>query len=564
MKVTKHFVTVGQRRVHFHRAGEGPTVALLHASPCSAKVLRLPLEVFATRFTAIAFDTPGFGLSDLLPLEQPETEDLADALAQTLSALGIEHAAAYGRHTGAQIAVEFAARHPQRCAMALADGFPLFSSEGKKARLERYLQPLVPTFDGAHLLWLWFRYREQHVFWPWNEQRAANRADSDVPDADFLHRGVIELLEAGDGYRIGYATAFRHRGLDVLPDLKVPVCFGVRPGDSLFRTLPQYPAGTWTMEMPREAPAAARAELDVLAKHPARGAAPCAPACAPLPGRSTTDYVDVAHGQILVRSSGRLDAAPPVVLIHHAPGSSALYDALVCAIGKHHPAIAFDLPGHGESDASPRMPQSVEAWTSALLELLDKLSIGPVHLYGHNGGAAVAVEAGLRAGKRVRSLVLDAPVCLGEGETEIAARWLDGVEPLQSTWNGEHLIRAWHMRRDMELWWPWYERRRANARNVEPRIEPARLTVELRETMKQPASFAPAWRAVMTYPLSRRLAQSKQAACLMAAPQDVFARCLPLAQAARSDARIFEVQDTAESRAQAILHGIFQELEVKT
>ena len=50
MNVTKHFVTVGNRRVHYHRAGEGPAVALLHASPCSAKVLRQPLEAFAMRF----------------------------------------------------------------------------------------------------------------------------------------------------------------------------------------------------------------------------------------------------------------------------------------------------------------------------------------------------------------------------------------------------------------------------------------------------------------------------------------------------------------------------------
>jgi hypothetical protein len=74
--------------------------------------------------------------------------------------------------------------------------------------------------------------------------------------------------------------------------------------------------------------------------------------------------------------------------------------------------------------------------------------------------------------------------------------------------------------------------------------------------MKQPASFAPAWRAVMTYPLGQRFARSRQATCLMAAPQDVFARCLPLAQAARPDARFSEVQDTAESRAQALLHSI--------
>jgi pimeloyl-ACP methyl ester carboxylesterase len=545
VRVTRHFVTVGNRRVHYHRAGEGPALALLHASPCSAKVLRLPQEVFAARFTALAFDTPGFGLSDLLPIAQPETEDLADALAETLSALGVQHAAVYGRHTGAQIAVEFAARHPERCAMALTDGFPVFSSEVKKARLDRYLQPLVPTFDGAHLLWLWFRYRDQHVFWPWNEQRAANRADTDVPDVHFLQRGVIELLEAGDSYRVGYSTAYRHRGLDALRDLKVPVCFGARPGDSQLGALEKLPAGTWTQEMPREALAAARAELEVLAKHPARSAPPPAPACAPLHGRSTTDYVDLGEGQVLVRSAGDLRAAAPVVIVHHAPGSSALYDPLVCALGKAHPAMAFDLPGHGESDALPGTPQSIEGWAGVLFRLLDALGIGAVHLYGHNGGAAVALEAALLAKDRVRSLMLDAPVSLDDAEQgELAARWLHGVEPVEPAWNGEHLLRVWHMRRDMELWWPWYERTRAAARSAEPRIDPARLTLEVREMMKQPASFAPAWRAVLGYPFSRRLALATQPRCVMAAPQDVFARLRD---------GVAQVQDSAESRAQVML-----------
>ena len=515
MKVTRHFVTVGTRRVHYLRAGEGPAVVLLHASPCSAKVLRLPLEVFAQRFTAIAFDTPGFGLSDLLPMAQPETEDLADALAETLTAMGIGQAAVYGRHTGAQIAVEFAARHPQRCAMALTDGFPIFSAETKKVRLSGYLAPIVPSFDGGHLVWLWFRYRDQHVFWPWNEQDLAHRADTDVPGLDFLHRGVIELLEAGDSYRVGYATAYRHRGLEALPDLKVPVCFGARPGDNQLATLEKFPPGTWKQQMPRDASAAARAELDVLSKHPAKGTPPPAPACAPLAGRTTTDYVD----GILVRSVGRLQE--PVVIVHHAPGSSALYDELVLAIGSKHAAMAFDLPGHGESD--PSGPQSVEAWTDALLRLLDRMKIGAVHLYGHNGGAAVAVEAALRAPQRARTVFLDAPISVQPG---VAQRWLEGVEPVTPAWNGEHLIRAWHMRRDMELWWPWYDRRRENARTVEPRIDPARLTLELREAMKQPASFAPAWRAVMNYPMQRRLSELKRAV-LFSSAADLFARCMP-------------------------------------
>ena len=125
--ITKHFVTVGQRRLHYHRAGVGPVLVLLHASACSAKVMRPHIEVLSENFTVIAPDTPGFGLSDLLPVEQVTTEDLADALAQTLDALGIDQVSVYGRHTGAQIAVEFAARHPKRCAMALTDGLPVYT-----------------------------------------------------------------------------------------------------------------------------------------------------------------------------------------------------------------------------------------------------------------------------------------------------------------------------------------------------------------------------------------------------------------------------------------------------
>lgn len=553
-KTSKHFVTVGNRRVHYLRAGAGPAVVLLHASPCSAKVLRQPMEVFAGRFTAIAFDSPGFGLSDPLPLAQPETEDLADALAQTLAALGIDHAAAYGRHTGAQIAVEYAARHPGRCAMALTDGYPVFSSHVQHARLTKYLVPLVPSFDGAHLLWLWFRYRDQHVFWPWNEQDLAHRADADVPDLNFLHRGVIELLEAGDGYRVGYATAYRHRGLKALDDLKVPVCFGARPGDSQLKALRAMPAGTWTQEMPREASAAARAELEVLLKYPAIGTPPPAPPCAPLPGRTTTDYLDIGDGQILVRSIGDLRAGKPVLVLHHAPGSSFLYDDLLRAIGARHPVLALDLPGHGESDALPGQKQDIDAWTAAALRVLDGLGVGAVHAYGHNGGAAVAVELALRARQRILTLTLDAPICLGmEEQREIAARWLEGVVPLEPAWDGGHLLRAWHMRRDMELWWPWHQRRLANAKHTEPRIDPARLTVEVREMMKQPASFASAWNAVLNYPMSSRLALTTHACQLMAAPEDVFARCLPEAARARADARVATIADLPAARADALL-----------
>lgn len=553
-RITRHFITVDNRRVHYTRAGEGPVVALLHASACSAKVLRLPQTIFATRFTALAFDTPGFGLSDLLTKEQPETEDLADGLADTLTALGIEQVATYGRHTGAQVAVEYAARHGARCSLALTDGYPIFSSTQQWARLNEYLVPIKPSFAGEHLLWLWFRYRDQHVFWPWNEQRLEKRADADLPDLDFLHRGVIEFLEAGNDYKIGYATAFRHDGIKALQQLKVPTCLGVRPGDSLFRTKSAYPAGSWIEEMPRDALAAARAELAILLKHPARGKPPIAPQCRAIAGRTTTHYVDLGDAQILVRSMGDLSAAPPIVVIHHVPGSSFLYDELVREIGKRHPVIALDLPGHGESDALSGTAPSIAGWASAALRTLDALGIGAFRLYGHNGGATVAVEIALQAGARVQSLLLDAPICFTSGEHDaIAAGWLDGVAPVTPVWDGSHLTRVWHMRRDMELWWPWFDRRNATRKTLDPRIDPARLTIEVREMMKQPASFVPGWRAVLDYPMAERLALTHQRCGLLSAAQDVFAPCANYARTLRPDARFVEIDDLPAARAEAVM-----------
>ena len=551
MQITRHFVTVGTRRVHYLRAGAGPAVALLHSSPCSAKVMRPLLQVFGEKFTAIALDTPGFGLSDKLPLAAPTVEDFADALAQTLEALGIEQVATYGRHTGASIAVEFAARHPARCAMALADGYTVFAQRYTDEQLERYLEPIVPAWDGAHLLRLWFRYRDQHVFWPWNNQSAAARSDADVPDLEFLHRGVVELLEAGDDYRLGYAAPFRHRALDVLPDLKVPVCFGNRPGDSMYRTRSLYPPSAWTEVIPREFAAATLAEREILARYPARGAPPPAPRCAALAGRSTTDYFDIGATQMLVRSVGSLEAAAaPMLVIHHAPGSSALYDPLLLELGGSGAALALDLPGHGESDPVPGNPQNPASSAASVERLLDRLGIRELRVYGHNGGAAVAVELARRLGRRVLGIALDAPCFLPDEDRErLASQYAPPVMPV---WDGSHWLRAWHHLRDAELWWPWFDRTHRAARAAAPRIDPQALTLRVREAMKQPQSYQAAWETNLGYAWRERLSGIGVPVLLMAAPQDIFARFLPAVQASIPGASTASIEDSAASRAQAL------------
>lgn len=521
MKISKHFVTVGTRRVHYLRAGQGPALAMLHASPCSSKVMRPLMAIFGRRFTCLAFDTPGFGLSDPLPIAQPTVEDFADALAETLSALGIAQAASYGRHTGASIAVEFAARHPDRCAMALADGFAVFPRAYTDEELAAYLEPIVPQWDGGHLLRLWFRYRDQHVFWPWNKHQDANRSDTDVPDLDFLHRGVVEMLQAGDGYRVGYAAPFRHRALGVVPDLKVPVCFGNRPGDSMYLTRHLYPSGVWMAEVPREFEPASAHELSLLERHPATAPVPAPVPCQSLPDRLTETYVDFDGAQLAVRRAGEGLPGTPVLLLHHAPGSSRLYDQAMLAMGQQRPVVALDLPGHGESDPLPGNPQDHVSWMWAVRHVLDHLGIAQVHLWGHQGGAALACALAVHHPDCVRSVVLDAPLWVDEAQRE---RMLThGIPDVLPSPEGAHWLRAWHHLRDAELWWSWFDRRLSQKKPQPSQIEPGHLNARVLEAMKQPESHAGAWRANWLYDWAGELPRVQAPRLCLSSERDTYA-----------------------------------------
>jgi pimeloyl-ACP methyl ester carboxylesterase len=239
-----------------------------------------------------------------------------------------------------------------------------------------------------------------------------------------------------------------------------------------------------------------------------------------------------------VRSAGDLGNTP-LLILHHAPGSSALYDSLVQAMS---PALALDLPGHGESDPLPGNPQELATWVETVERLLQRMHIQDVRIYGHNGGAAVAVELAHRLGRRVRGIALDAPSFLNdEDRARLPSHYAPPVNPV---WDGSHWLRAWHHLRDAELWWPWFDRRHHAARKTAPRIDPHALTLRVREAMKQPASYAPAWEASLSYRWRERLAALDLPVLRMAAPQDVFSHLMPA----------MPIEDTAAARAHALKH----------
>jgi 4,5:9,10-diseco-3-hydroxy-5,9,17-trioxoandrosta-1(10),2-diene-4-oate hydrolase len=114
---TSRYADVGDFRLHYHDAGDGDPVVMLHGGGPGASAwsnFGRNLPVFARHHRTLLVDQPGFGHSD-----KPEITDQfftfsADALVRLLDAVGLERVALVGNSLGGGTAVRFALRHPDR------------------------------------------------------------------------------------------------------------------------------------------------------------------------------------------------------------------------------------------------------------------------------------------------------------------------------------------------------------------------------------------------------------------------------------------------------------------
>ncbi len=521
MTITRHFVSVGDRQVHYRRAGDGPPVVLLHASPSSSWALTTFVETFGQNYAAIALDTPGYGLSDPLPVAAPEIGDYAEALADTLDALGIGRCALFGSHTGATIAIEFARRYPERVSVALFDGYPAWPDH-ERAEMEReYLPPWQPVWTGLHLVDFWLRYREMSIYWPWYDRRKSTRAAAGARDLDMLHRMTLAGFMAGAGYAKGYAAVFRYPEIEVVRDLQVPTCFAGRAEDSLNESLRQLgalPDCAWTETLPADDGAAARRYAEIIADHLPDESASAPPETTTAKGRISRRFVAWQDGEILVRETGDPDGRP-LVILPHIPGSSESYEALMRAMARRRRVIAIDPPGNGDSDLDRVL--SIDAQADAVREVLAALGIDRADIYGHGGGGTVAAALAQRSPDTVGKLILDGAVTPDADMREtLLPRY---AAPIALEPEGGHLLKLWHALRNEQLYWPWYDESLSAVRDIEPDVEPVRLTTRLIGVLKQRANYADTWRTLLGDDLASRLSSIQGPTLVCAAENDPFA-----------------------------------------
>ncbi len=521
--IPRHFVEVAGRQVHYRRLGAGPPLVMLHASPLSSQSLEERMRPLAARWTVIALDTPGYGRSAPLSNPQPEILDYAIALEKTLQALGLRRVVLYGRHTGACIAVSLAGRLPDRVAAIWCDGYPVLDATARARYLGDYLHTAAPVWDGSHLTWHWYRYREQCIHWPWNVQTAETRADADLPALDELHRGTLDMLTAQPCYTTAYAAAFRFDSLDALAKVSCPVLFAARPGDSLYRAidaLPSLPPYMQVVAVPREAVAASAVECEALERF-ATGlpAAPNPPSVTAGPA-----YVRGPYGELALESGGS-DDGRPWLLLPPAPGTAGLLDG---DAERQRPAgawLSVDLPGHGHSGPVPPEQHTLAAYAEAIEWVCRELEIREPLLYGSGTGAAVALELALRKRVSPGALALDDLPVLA---TEARKIWRErlAIELAPST-EGAHLLRAWHQLRDLALWAPARAGRHDAIRLPAWSIEPADLQRRVLPVLLRPEASAAGWRALLAEDLAWRLDVLGVPLVLVSRPDAMLGRVPP-------------------------------------
>ena len=182
LPVTRAFVQTRSGRIHVATAGQGFPVLLLHQTPRSWNEYRDVLPILGKSYRVIAMDTLGFGDSQPLPASENSIERWAVGAFDLLDALGISRAAVVGHHTGAVVAMEMAASHPERVAALVLSTCPWIDAPRRVAHTgKRVIDEVEHTPSGAHLTELWQR---RQPYYP-------------KGDVDLLERFMVDALKAG-------------------------------------------------------------------------------------------------------------------------------------------------------------------------------------------------------------------------------------------------------------------------------------------------------------------------------------------------------------------------------
>ncbi len=119
-------------------APDAPPIVLLHGIGAHAAYFRFQFPALATHARVLAWNAPGYMLSDALLNSEPQASDYVLALADFLQATGVERCLLVGHSFGSAVAQAFTIAHPDRVAGLLLSGAGVGQRELSSARRAAY------------------------------------------------------------------------------------------------------------------------------------------------------------------------------------------------------------------------------------------------------------------------------------------------------------------------------------------------------------------------------------------------------------------------------------------
>jgi pimeloyl-ACP methyl ester carboxylesterase len=117
-------------------------------------------------------------------------------------------------------------------------------------------------------------------------------------------------------------------------------------------------------------------------------------------------FAATAYGRIHYLHAG---SGAPLILLHSNGCSAYEYQGVIEALARDRWVIAWDMPGHGDSDPITRH-HSVTEYARAVTDLMDILRIGKASVLGSSIGGSICVALGARHAARMdRLLVVETP-----------------------------------------------------------------------------------------------------------------------------------------------------------
>ncbi len=106
------------------------------------------------------------------------------------------------------------------------------------------------------------------------------------------------------------------------------------------------------------------------------------------------------------------DGNVPLALVHGSWGDHTNWNPVVAELAKSFRVLTYDRRGHSQS-ARPQTQGSLREDAMDLAALLDALGLGPAHIIGNSGGAAVALWLAAERPEMLRSLTAHEPPLFG-------------------------------------------------------------------------------------------------------------------------------------------------------